>query len=70
MEATQFIHGLGPAAHGKQLHLWTTVHHYLGQRVPIAALVRSPWRCLMATQAPAPGPTPANSQGLRLVHSR
>lgn len=70
MEATQLIPGIGPAAHGKHLQLWTTVHAYLGHRVPIAALVRSPWRCLMATQAMGPNPNPTNSQGLRLVHSR
>lgn len=30
---------------------WAEVYEYLGGDVPLAALLRTPWRCLLAIQA-------------------
>lgn len=70
MEQPRTIHHL-PAVQGGPAHtMWGAVGHYLGQHrghhVPLAALLRAPWRCLLnlAGGAVPEGPASASVRTL------
>jgi hypothetical protein len=41
---------LGPIVTAASSDPWAEVYKYLGGEIPLAALLRAPWRCLLAIQ--------------------